>query len=310
MVLTALADRQIPSVLSYLDSDEFHGGEAKAQLVRNSKNTVAYFRDFLGKKYSEIDPTNSHHSAHPIDVAGVVSFSVVERPGEPPSSVSVDDFAARHLGRLRQSAVGFLGKPVTGAVVAVPTDFNDTQRAALVAAAKKAGLPVLQVIHEPVAEALAYSARENLNPRDRILLVADIGGTRSDVAVIAIRGGMYTILATAHDYELGGVHLDQTLVDHFAKEFIRKHKSDPRENPRGLAKLKLEAETVKRTLSLATTASIAVDSLHEGIDFHSSLNRTRYELLARKIFDQIIKLAEKVVEKAELDLLDIDEVGS
>lgn len=46
----AYTDRQIPTVLSYLDGDEFHGGEAKAQLVRNPANTVAYFRDFLGKK--------------------------------------------------------------------------------------------------------------------------------------------------------------------------------------------------------------------------------------------------------------------
>ena len=43
-------DRHIPTALSYLDNDEFHGGEAKAQLVRNPSNTIAYFRDFLGKK--------------------------------------------------------------------------------------------------------------------------------------------------------------------------------------------------------------------------------------------------------------------
>ena len=49
---------------------------------------------------------------------------------------------------------------------------------------------------------------EKLNPRDQTLLTADIGGTRSDMATIAIRGGRYTILAIAHDYELGGVHLD------------------------------------------------------------------------------------------------------
>lgn len=44
-------DRQIPSVLSYVDGEEFHGTQAKAQLVRNSQNTCAYFRDFLGKTY-------------------------------------------------------------------------------------------------------------------------------------------------------------------------------------------------------------------------------------------------------------------
>jgi molecular chaperone DnaK (HSP70) len=45
------SDRQIPSVLSYVDGEEFHGTQAKAQLVRNSKNTVAYFRDFLGQEW-------------------------------------------------------------------------------------------------------------------------------------------------------------------------------------------------------------------------------------------------------------------
>lgn len=293
-------------------------------MVRNAKNTIAYFRDFLGKKYvfsaqgceeilirgrySEIDPTNSHNSSHPIDVDGAVSFSIVEKTGQKATSVSVDEITTRHLRRLRQSAVDFLGKPVTGAVISVPTDFTEGQRAALVAAAKGADLQALQVVQEPVAEALSYAARENLQPHDKTLLVVDIGGTRSDATVIAVRGGMYTILATAHDYELGGVHLDQALVDHFAKEYVKKHKSDPRENERGLAKLKLESESVKRTLSIATTASIAVDSLCDGVDFHSSINRLRYEMLGRKVFDQIIKLTEHVVEKAELDLLDIDEV--
>lgn len=46
----ASIDRQIPSVLSYIGGEEYHGTQAKAQLIRNSKNTVAYFRDYLGKE--------------------------------------------------------------------------------------------------------------------------------------------------------------------------------------------------------------------------------------------------------------------
>jgi molecular chaperone DnaK (HSP70) len=48
--LIDITDRQIPSILSYVDKEEFHGTQAKAQLIRNSKNTVAYFRDYLGKE--------------------------------------------------------------------------------------------------------------------------------------------------------------------------------------------------------------------------------------------------------------------
>ena len=44
------ADRQIPSILSYVDGEEYNGQQAKQQLVRNSKNTVAYFRDYLGQE--------------------------------------------------------------------------------------------------------------------------------------------------------------------------------------------------------------------------------------------------------------------
>lgn len=198
---------------------------------------------------------------------------------------------------------------MTAAVITVPTDFTDTQREALVAAAKAADLDVLQVIHEPVSAVLAYAAKEDLHPHDKTMLVLDIGGTRSDAAIVSMRGGMYTILATAHDYELGGLHLDAVLVDHFSKEFIKKHKSDPRETPRSLAKLKLEAEQTKRTLSLGTSAGIAIESLADGIDFHSNVNRLRYELSATKVFNQIVALAENAVKKAELDVLDIDEVG-
>jgi len=54
--LASYADRQIPSILSYVEGEELQGAQAKAQLVRNPKNTVAYFRDFLGKEYVQEPP--------------------------------------------------------------------------------------------------------------------------------------------------------------------------------------------------------------------------------------------------------------
>lgn len=144
--------------------------------------------------------------------------------------------------------------------------------------------------------------------KDKLVVVADFGGTRSDVAVIASRGGMYTFLSTVHEYELGGAQLDQVLIDHFAKEFIKKHKEDPRTNARSLAKLKMESEATKKALSLGTNATISIESLANGIDFGSTVNRTRYELLAGKVFRSFTALIEQAIQKAELDVLDIDEV--
>ncbi|KAI9929249.1 hypothetical protein ASPWEDRAFT_36765 [Aspergillus wentii DTO 134E9] len=301
-------DRQIPSVLSYMDGEEYHGTQAKAQLVRNSQNTVAYFRDYLGKDFKSIDPTPCHNSAHPQQSDSTVAFSIRDTASENNNTVTVSEISTRHLRRLKQSATDYLGKEVNAAVITVPTDFTDAQREALTEAAKGAGIEVLQLIHEPVASVLAYDARPESVVTDKLVVVADLGNTRSDVAVIACRGGMYTILATAHDYELGGSSLDQIVIDHFAKEFIKKHKTDPRENARGLAKLKLECEATRKALSLGTNASLSIESLADGIDFGSTVNRTRYELLSGKVFAQFTGLIEQVVKKAELDVLDINEV--
>ena len=192
----------------------------------------------------------------------------------------------------------------------MPTNFSDAQKEALSKAAKEAGLEVLQFISEPVAAVLAYDARPEAKLADKIVVVADLGGTRSDIAVIASRGGIYTLLATHHDYEVSGSQLDQTLIDYFAKEFIKKNKSagDPRENDRSLAKLKLESEAVKKALSIGTTASFSVESLANGIDFTATINRSRYDILGSKLFAAFARLVTQTVEKAKLDPLDVTEI--
>ncbi|QPG94615.1 hypothetical protein C2857_006548 [Epichloe festucae Fl1] len=302
-------DRQIPTALSYVDGDEYYGSQAKAFLVRNPSNSIAYFRDFLGKEFKSIDPTHCHAAAHPQDSSGNVFFLVKDKDGESEaSSVPVSEIATRYLRRLVAAASDYLGKKVTSAVVTVPTNFNEKQREALVAVANAAGLEVLQLIADPVAAMLAYDARPEAVVEDKIVVVADLGGTRSDVAVVASRGGMYTVLATAHDYELAGVQLDQVLMDHFAKEFIKKHNTDPRSNAKSLAKLRQESEATKKALSIGTNAQFSVESLAEGFDFSSTINRLRFEMVGRKVFDGFNRLVESVIKKAELDVLDIDEV--
>ena len=217
-------DRQIPSIISYVSGEEFQGTQAKAQMVRNPKNTIAYFRDFLGKSFKDIDPTPCHASAHPVEVDGgkTVGFVVQEHaPATPPSesegaadsaqqnepeksTLTVSEVSTRHLRKLKQSASDFLGKTVNAAVITVPSDFSDEQKAALSKSAQDAGIEVLQFIPEPVSALLAYDAKIQLSgeasstqQQDKIMVVADLGGTRSDVAVVASRGGMYSTLSNS-----------------------------------------------------------------------------------------------------------------
>lgn len=295
-------------MLSYVEGEEYHGTQAKSQLVRNSKNTVAYFRDYLGRDFDSIDPTPCHASAHTQKHDSTVAFSIQDTESEDQNIVTVSEITTRHIRRLASSASDFLGKTVNAAVITVPTNATEEQREALSKAAKAAGVDVLQMISEPTAAVLAYDARPEAEMKDKIIVVADLGGIRSDIAVVASRGGVYSILSTSHDYETAGVQLDQVLIDHFAKEFIKKNKTDPRQNERSLAKLKLEAEATKKALSLGGNASCSVESLADGIDFSSTINRTRYELLAGKVFGAFTRLIEEAVRKADLDILDIDEV--
>lgn len=239
-----------------------------------------------------------------------IAFKIQDTEEDKENSVTVSEVTTRHLKRLRNSASDYLGKSVNAAVITVPTNFAEAQKTALNKAAKEAGIEVLQFINEPVAAVLAYDARPDAKLADKILVVADLGGTRSDIAVVASRGGIYTILATIHDYEVSGFVLDHVLIDHFAKEFLKKHKSagDPRENDRSLAKLKLECEAVKKALSIGTSANFSVESLAGGVDFTSTINRSRYDLLANKHFTAFARLVTHAVEKAQLDPLDISEI--
>jgi len=132
---------------------------------------------------------------------------------------------------------------------------------------------------------LAYAARQTPEEQgvDKNILVANPGGNRCEATVVVSRGGINTILATAHDYGLGGLKFDEVLVDHFSKEFIKKHKVDPG-NERSLDELRLKVEGTKRTLSLGTSETISVELLADGYEFYSTVNRLRYELSA-KVFD-------------------------
>ncbi|KAI1163451.1 Hsp70 protein-domain-containing protein [Nemania serpens] len=302
-------DRQIPTVLSYVDGEEYTGNQAKALLIRNPKNTVVAFKDFLGQDFKSIDPTHCHAASHPEEKDGAISFTIQDKAEGEPSTFTVSEVSTRYLRRLVQSASDYIGKKVTSAVVSVPTNFGEKQREALIKAAQDADLEILQLVNEPIASALAYDARPEAKLEDKIVVVTDLGGTRSDVAVVASRGGLYTLLATAHDYEFAGAQLDKVLMDHFAKEFLKKNANvDPRENARSLAKLKAESEATKKALSIGTNANFSVESLAEGIDFQMTINRLRYETIARKVFEGFNRLVEGVVKKAGLDVLDIDEV--
>lgn len=300
-------DRAIPSALSYIGDDEYHGTQAVAQLVRNAKNTIINFRDYIGKQYDDITEFAAS-GAKPVKADdGSIAYDIERQDGRR-ELVTVAEACTRHLRQLKAAADDYLGTSVTRAVVAVPTDFSETQRAALAEIAAAAGLQIVQTINEPSAALLAHLSAADRLLLDRMYVVADFGGIRLDAAVIAVRGGILTILATAHTHGLGGDDLDAALADYVAREFEKKNKVDPRTNTRAVAKLKAEAVVAKKTLSNVTSALFSVESLADGIDFITQINRMRFDLAARTPLSAMTAFVESAVAKAGLEPADIDEV--
>merc|ERR1712045_138574 len=102
------------------------------------------------------------------------------------------------------------------AVITVPAYFNDSQRQATMGAGKIAGLEVLRIINEPTAASLAYGLDKKQN---QTILVFDLGGGTFDVSILEVGDGIFEVLATAGDTNLGGDDFDKLLVDWIIKDF-------------------------------------------------------------------------------------------
>ncbi|BGP47858.1 Hsp70 protein that interacts with Zuo1p [Rhodotorula kratochvilovae] len=305
-------ERQIASALSFSGSEEYYGVPARVQLVRNPQNTILAFRNLLGKTYAEVkDVKQPCNSAPIVDSNGQPAFQV-EINGTP-TTLTAHDCAVRFLRVLLSYATDFLGRLITDAVLTVPSSFTDAQTDALLAAAKEAGITVLQTIPEAAAALTAYAATEVADaeklPIDRNTVVLDVGASSTTATVVAIRDGLFHPLASVADSTLGGDLFDEKLMDWFGKEFTKKTKTPiEASNHRAQMKLRLAVEVTKKSLSASTTAPCSVESLAEGLDFHGTINRMRFDLLAASVYARIVAQVEKAVAEAGLDPLQVHEL--
>merc|ERR1711993_77030 len=171
-----------------------------------------------------------------------------------------------------------------------------------------AGLKVLRIINEPTAAAIAYGLDKKKGSAEKNVLIFDLGGGTFDVSILSIDDGIFEVKSTAGDTHLGGEDFDNRMVEHFVKEFQRKHKKDIRGNKRALRRLRTACERAKRTLSASAQANIEIDSLFEGIDFYTSITRARFEELCADLFRGTLDPVEKAIRDAKMDKSSIDEV--
>jgi len=306
-----MGERTTPSYVSFSDTERLIGQAAKNQAARNAENTVFDAKRLIGRKFN--DPMVQNDMK-------LWPFTIVEGSQQRPQievtykgekkKFFAEEISSMVLTKMKEIAESYCGSKVTKAVVTVPAYFNDSQRQATKDAGRIAGLNVLRIINEPTAAAIAYGLdkKDSGQTDERNVLIFDLGGGTFDVSLLTIDDGVFEVKATAGDTHLGGEDFDNALVDHFCKEFKRKHKCDIKGNKRAMRRLRSQCERAKRTLSAAARATIEIDSLHDGIDFYSTITRARFEDLCANYFRQCLDPVKKVLQDAGMSKGEVKDV--
>jgi len=302
-------NRTTPSYVAFTDTERLIGDAAKNQVAMNPSNTVFDAKRLIGRSFNDdvVQKDMKHWPFKVMSDSGKPKIGVEHKYQE--KTFTPEEISSMVLTKMKETAEAFLGSQVTEAVITVPAYFNDSQRQATKDAGAIAGLNVLRIINEPTAAAIAYGLdKKKYNKGEKNVLIFDLGGGTFDVSVLSIDDGIFEVKSTAGDTHLGGEDFDNRLVDHFVKEFQRKHKKDISGNKRALRRLRTACERAKRTLSASAQANVEIDSLFEGVDFYTSITRARFEELCADLFRGTLEPVEKALRDAKLDKSAINDI--
>merc|ERR1711913_34936 len=302
-------NRTTPSYVAFTDTERLIGDAAKNQVAINPTNTIFDAKRLIGRKFedSAVQSDMKHWPFEVVNSGGLPKLKVEYKNEE--KTFTPEEISSMVLVKMKETAEAYLGTEVKEAVVTVPAYFNDSQRQATKDAGVIAGLNVLRIINEPTAAAIAYGLdKKKGQGKESNVLIFDLGGGTFDVSILSIDDGIFEVKATAGDTHLGGEDFDNRMVDHFTKEFLRKHKKDLTKNKRALRRLRTACERAKRTLSASAQASVEIDSLFEGVDFYTSLTRARFEELCADLFRGTLEPVEKALRDAKMDKSSIDDI--
>ena len=299
-------NRTTPSYVAFTDKERIIGDGAKNQSSMNPENTVFDAKRLIGRDYD--DSTLQGDLKHfPFKVIGKDNKPVIEvEYKDEQKQFHPEEISSMILTKMKETAESYIGEEVKDAVITVPAYFNDSQRQATKDAGSISGLNVLRIINEPTAAAIAYGLDNN--PKEKNVLIFDLGGGTFDVSLLNIDDGIFEVKATAGDTHLGGEDFDNILLQHFLVEFKRKHKHDLSDNKRASRRLRTACEKAKRTLSSGSTASIEIDSLFEGIDFFSSISRAKFENLCMPLFQKCIEPVTRVLKDSGVSKNNVDDI--
>ncbi len=300
--------RTTPSVVAFTeDGSRIVGIAAKRQAVTNPQNTFYATKRLIGRRFDDKETENDIKS---------LSYKVSRAPNgdawvetTDKQTYSPSQIGAFVLGKMKETAEAYLGKPVEEAIVTVPAYFNDQQRQATSDAGRISGLKVKRIINEPTAAALAYGMDKNEN---KVLAVYDLGGGTFDVSILELSSGVFEVKATNGDTNLGGedfdMHLQRFLIDQFKTDTGIDVSSDKM----ALQRLKEAAEKAKIELSSTTQTDVDLPFLtaDKSGPKHLKLKFTRSKLesLVEDLLNRTTTPCENCLKDSGITKDKIDEV--
>ena len=307
VIINAEGLRTTPSIVAYTKKQELLVGQiAKRQAVINPENTFFSVKRFIGSKESEISAEAKQLSYR---LTKDSNDNIKIKCPALDKEFSPEEISAQVLRKLINDAKTYLGQDVTQAVITVPAYFNDSQRQATIDAGKIAGIEVLRIINEPTAASLAYGLDKKQN---ETILVFDLGGGTFDVSILEVGDGIFEVLATAGDTNLGGDDFDKVLVNWLMNDFKEKENIDLSNDIQALQRLTEAAEKAKMELSTVDKTNISLPFITadqtgpKHID--QELTKEKFEKLCENLIERCRIPVEKALNDARLDKSDINEV--
>jgi molecular chaperone DnaK len=268
--------KAFPSYVAFTKDGQLIVGEpARRQAISNPEGTVTAFKRKMGTDYQ--------YTLHG-------------------KSYTPQQLSAFLLQKIKRDAEAFVGEKVEKAVITVPAYFNDNQRQATKDAGAIAGLEVVRIINEPTAASLAYGLDKS--GKNQKILVFDLGGGTLDVTVMEFGEGVFEVLSTSGDTQLGGTDMDNALTEWIASEFQKESGVNIRSDKMAMQRVRDAAEKAKIELSSVVDSQVNLPFLTATAEGpkHLALQLTRAKLdeLVRPIVDRCKVPVEQALRDAKL----------
>jgi len=277
--------KAFPSVVAFTKEGDLLVGEpARRQTVTNPENTILAAKRKMGSEHV---------------------FKILDKEYKP------QQISAFILQKIKKDAEAFTGDKIEKAVITVPAYFNDNQRQATKDAGTIAGLDVVRIINEPTAASLAFGLDKS--KEDMKILVFDFGGGTLDVTIMEMGGGVFEVMSTSGDTQLGGTDMDTAIIDFVVDEFKKKEGIDLSQDSTAMTRIREASEKAKIELSTVMETDINLpfishDSSSGAKNLEIRFTRAKLEELVNPIVERCRSSIEKAFQDAKIANSDITRI--